>query len=143
MTNTGALAEWLNGAILGKKQPVALMVVGDHASGKTFFARALMERIGSTECRMLNRVPENFNGEMVDKSLVVFDEWQDDLSRLDPYITNSVVEVERKGWTPAEQEFRTNYVLLVRRNPILHGTDRRFITVTPEHALDVLALVKL
>lgn len=143
MTDTGALHEWIYGAILGEKQPVALMVVGGEASGKTTFARALMERVGNVNCRVLGGMPGAFNGEMVDKSLVVFDEWLDDLAKIKPYITEPTVMVERKGWVPAQQDNRTNYLLLTRVDPILHGRARELITTTPDIAMSVLESVRL
>lgn len=143
MTDTGALHEWLYGVIAGKKQPVALMVVGEQASGKTTFARALMERVGNVNCAVAHQMPGQFNGLMVEKSLVVFDEWADDLGKLIPYITNPTVEVERKGWSPTTQDNRTNYLLLVQRNPILHGRARELITTTPDIAMSVLESVRL
>lgn len=144
MTDTGALHEWLYGVIHGKKQPVALIVVGGEASGKTLFARTLMERVGNVECAITDHLPEKFNGLMVEKSLVVFDEFRGDLDHLKPYITEPTIEVERIGWTPTTQDNRTNYLLLSQSDPRGALTDdRRFIVTTPLLALSTLALVKL
>lgn len=135
MTDTNALREWIEGVIAGKKQPVALMVVGDAASGKTLFARELMERVGSTDCVMVDAMPKTFNGELVGKRLVVLDEFRGDLERLKPYITSPTIEVVRKGWEPVEQDNPSNYLLLVNTVDDVGGP---FIFATSADALTTI-----
>ena len=80
---------------------------------------------------------------MVDKLLVVFDEFNGDLERLKPYVSESSIEVTRKGWSPATQDFRTNYLLLSRddlRDSL--SDDRRFMVTSPLIALAALASLK-
>lgn len=143
MTDISALQVWLGGVIGGRKQPKALVVFGAQASGKTLFARTLMGRVGNTECVVADHVPENFNGLMVEKSLVVFDEFRGDIDRLKPYITEPTIEVERIGWTPVTQDNRTNYLLLVNNDPrAAFGDGRHFMVTTPLLALAALASLK-
>lgn len=140
MTDISALQVWLGGVIGGRKQPLALIVVGGEASGKTLFARTLMGRVGNVNCAIADHLPEKFNGLMVEKSLVVFDEFHGDLERLKPYITEPTVEVERIGWAPATQDNRTNYLLLSKDDLRESLTDdRRFIVTTPLLAFAALA----
>lgn len=140
MTDIGALQVWLGGVIGGRKQPVALIVVGGEASGKTLFARTLMGRVGNVECAITDHIPEKFNGLMVEKSLVVFDEFHGSIDRLKPYISEPTIEVERIGWTPVTQDNRTNYLLLSQADPRGALTDdRRFIVTTPLLAFAALA----
>jgi len=123
----------------GKRPGWAVLIQGTEGDGKTFFGVMLGAVLGSDNVRMLNAktVQGDFNGWAEGQQVVFVEEIRlhghnryDVLNQIKPLITNSVIEIHRKGVDPYNVPNMSSYILATNYRdalPLNENDSRYFV----------------
>lgn len=123
----------------GKRPGWSVLIQGTEGDGKTFFGVLLGAVLGSENVRMLNAktVQGDFNGWAEGQQVVFVEEIRlhghnryDVLNQIKPLITNSVIEIHRKGVDPYNIPNMSSYILATNYRdalPLTENDSRYFV----------------
>lgn len=123
----------------GKRPGWATLIQGVEGDGKTFFGVLLGAVMGAENVRMLNAktVQGDFNGWAEGQQVVFVEEIRlhghnryDVLNQIKPLITNSVIEIHRKGVDPYNIPNMSSYILATNYRdalPLTENDSRYFV----------------